>query len=133
MPFSGQLWYLTEGNGSEARLVRVNDDGTGSTLIVDNGSGAIGSATTSDIGVDTAAGFYFALLSNTNNDHATLVRGSIGGGATSTLVTFTSTDIVNTIEVDQINRKIYVGIQNSTGRTAPPPGSRSTATTPRAR
>jgi Ca2+-binding RTX toxin-like protein len=122
MPFSGQLWYLTEGNGSEARLVRVNDDGTGSTLIVDNGSGAIGSATTSDIGVDTAAGFYFALLSNTNNDHATLVRGSIGGGATNTLVTFASTDIVNTIEVDQINRKIYVGIQNSTGTNGPATG-----------
>ena len=61
MPFSGQLWYITEGGDANTRLVRINDDGTGSTVVIDNGGAGTGddklpSSFTSDIGLDTAAG-----------------------------------------------------------------------------
>jgi hypothetical protein len=48
------------------------------------------------------------------------VRGSIGGGAPrSRWSTFVDEIIVNTIEVDPINHKIYVGIQDGTGTNGP--------------
>ena len=121
MPFSGQLWYMTEGGDADTRLVRINDDGTNSTIIVSNGASGVGddkfsSSFNGDVGVDTAAGFYFAIVSSTINDHATLVRGSINSSAAPDVVaTFTSSYIVNTVEVDAINHKIYVGVQNGSG------------------
>ncbi|MBO9557250.1 MAG: hypothetical protein J7515_01520 [Caulobacter sp.] len=121
MPFSGQLWYMTEGGDADTRLVRVNDDGTGQTTVVSNGAPGPGddrfiSSFTADLGVDTAAGFYFAILSNEINDHAYLVRGSIDGSAgPTTVIDFADDLIVNTIEVDAINHKIYVGVQDGNG------------------
>ena len=121
MPFSGQLWYITEGGDADTRLARINDDGTGATVIVDNGAAGTGddkfaSSFTADIGVDTAAGFYFALESNSINDHAVLVRGAIGSSAAPTeVVTFSTSLIVNTIEVDPLTRRIYVGVQDGAG------------------
>jgi hypothetical protein len=123
MPFSGQLWYLTEGGDAETRLVRINDDGTTSTIINDNGGAGTGdddfiSSFTADVGVDTASGFYFAITNAPapQNDTAYLVRGTIGGGAAPVIVVdFADGLIVNTIEVDAINHKIYVGVQDGLG------------------
>jgi diphthamide synthase (EF-2-diphthine--ammonia ligase) len=123
MPFSGQLWYLTEGGDAETRLVRINDDGTTSTIVNDNGGAGTGdddfiSSFTADIGVDTASGFYFAITNAPapQNDTAYLVRGTIGGGAAPVIVVdFADGLIVNTIEVDAINHKIYVGVQDGLG------------------
>ena len=112
---TGQLWYATEGGDADTRLVRINNDGSSHTITVDNGGAGTGddhfvSSFTSDIGLDTAAGFYFAILSNDINDHALLVRGVIGSSATpTTVVDFPDNIIVNTIEVDPINHKIYAG------------------------
>jgi len=124
MPFSGQLWYLTEGGDAETRLARVNDDSTASTTIVDNGGPGTGddnfvSSFTSGLGVDTAAGFYFAVLSNAVDDNAILVRGSTtGSGAPTTVIDFPDDIIVQGIEIDTINHKIYVGHQDGTGASA---------------
>jgi len=123
MPFSGQLWYITEGGDAETRLVRINDDGTGSTIVNDNGGAGTGdddfiSSFNTDIGVDTATGFYFAIANapSPQNTVAYLVRGRIDGSVTPTIVVdFVDTIIVNTIEVDAINRKIYVGVQDDAG------------------
>ncbi|MFZ0269061.1 M10 family metallopeptidase C-terminal domain-containing protein [Caulobacter sp.] len=121
MPFSGQLWYITEGGDADTKLVRVNDDGTSSTTVVSNGTGGTGddafvSSFTSGLGVDTAAGFYFAVLSNSIDDHALLVRGSINSAAApTTVVDFPDAIIVETIEVDAVNRRIYVGYQDGAG------------------
>ncbi|MBO9707843.1 MAG: M10 family metallopeptidase C-terminal domain-containing protein [Caulobacter sp.] len=121
MPFSGQMWYLTEGGDADTRLVRINDDGTGQTTVVSNGAAGTGddkfiSSFVGDLGVDTATGFYFALLSNEINDHAYLVRGSINSSAApTTVIDFADNLIVQTIEVDAINRKIYVGVQDGSG------------------
>jgi len=118
MPFSGQLWYITEGGDADTKLVRINDDGTGSTTVVSNGGAGTGddafsSSFTSGLGIDTAAGFYFAILSNSIDDHALLVRGSINSAAApTTVVDFPDTIIVETIEVDAVNRRIYVGYQD---------------------
>ncbi|WP_298927029.1 choice-of-anchor U domain-containing protein [uncultured Ramlibacter sp.] len=124
MPFSGQLWYITEAQDADTRLVRINDDGTGSTIVNDNGVGGAGdndfpSSSVTDIGVDTAAGFYFAIANTASphNTNAFLVRGNIDGSLNPTVVVvdFPDTIIVNTIKVDAINRKIYVGVQDNFG------------------
>ena len=67
MALSGQLWYITEGQDADTRLVRIHDDGTHSTIINDNGGLGTGdndfpSSAVTDIGVDTAAGIFFAIL-----------------------------------------------------------------------
>ncbi|MBW8890676.1 MAG: hypothetical protein JF617_00310, partial [Burkholderiales bacterium] len=121
MPFSGQLWYITEGGDANTRLVRINDDGTGSTVVIDNGGAGTGddklpSSFTSDIGLDTAAGFYFAIASSPLDNTAYLVRGAIGSSAAPAIaVDFPDTIIVNTIEVDPFTHKIYVGYQDGAG------------------
>ncbi len=102
MPFSGQLWYLTEGGGADAKIARVNDDGTTSTTIVNSFATNV-----SGLGVDTAAGFYFAVVNNSVNDHALLVRGSINSSAAPVVVVdFSDEIVVETIEVDAINHKM---------------------------
>ena len=126
MPFSGQLWYITEGGDADTRIARVNDDSTTTTTVVSNGGVGTGddqfvSSFTSGLGVDTAAGFYFAVLSNTIDDHALLVRGAIdGSGTPTTVVDFPDNIIVETIEVDTINHKIYAGYQDG---SFPPSGA----------
>ncbi|MDQ0323457.1 hypothetical protein QO002_005663 [Pararhizobium capsulatum DSM 1112] len=116
------MWYITEGGDAETRLVRINDDGTASTIVNDNGGAGTGdndfpSNSVTDIGVDTAAGFYFAIANTASplNYNAYLVRGNIDGSGTPTIVVDFSPDtlIVNTIEVDPINRRIYVGVQDN--------------------
>ncbi|HWW27896.1 MAG TPA: M10 family metallopeptidase C-terminal domain-containing protein [Caulobacter sp.] len=118
---TGQLWYATEGGDADTRIVRINNDGSSHTVNVDNGGAGTGddhliSSFTADIGLDTAAGFYFAVLSSQNNDVAYLVRGVIGSSATpTTVVDFPDNIIVNTIEVDPINHRIYAGYQDGSG------------------
>ena len=118
---TGQLWYATEGGDADTRISRINNDGASHTVNVDNGGAGTGddhliSSFTSDIGLDTAAGFYFAVLSSNNNDNAFLVRGVIGSSATpTTVVDFPNAIIVNTIEVDPINHRIYAGYQDGSG------------------
>jgi len=120
MPFSGQLWYLSEGGGADTKIARVNDDSTVSTTIVSNFGTNV-----SGLGVDTATGFYFAIVNSSINDHAVLVRGSINSAAAPTTVfDFDDDIIVETIEVDAINRKIYACYQENTGSDATRTGIR---------
>ena len=130
MPFSGQLWYLTEGGDADTRLSWVNDDSTASTTLLSNGVAGTGddkfiSSLTSGLAVDTAAGFYFAILSNSVDDTAFLVRGSINSSAAPvTVVDFPDNVVVEGIEIDTINHKIYTGYQDGTGASAANTGIR---------
>ncbi|MBP1857871.1 beta strand repeat-containing protein [Rhizobium herbae] len=116
---SGQLWFTTEGGDGDTRIVRVNNDGSSQTINIDNtpATDPLPSSFQADVGLDTAAGFYFGLSnSGTFGDNALLVRGNIGSSATpTTVVDFPDTVIVNGMQVDAINHKIYVGYQDGSG------------------
>ncbi|WP_068956305.1 cadherin-like domain-containing protein [Pararhizobium polonicum] len=126
---TGQLWFMTEGGDADTRLVHINNDGSALTTAVDNGAVGVGddkfvSSFTADVGLDTAAGFYFGVLNGgPSGDHAYLVRGVIGSSATpTTVIDFPDDIIVNSIQVDAINHRIYAGYMD--GQTAVPAGIR---------
>jgi diphthamide synthase (EF-2-diphthine--ammonia ligase)/6-phosphogluconolactonase (cycloisomerase 2 family) len=116
---TGQLWFATEGGDADTRIVRVNNDGSSQTINIDNSPATdpLPSSFQADVGVDTVSGFYFGLSnSGTFGDNAYLVRGVIGSSATPTIVIdFPDSVIVNGIQVDAINHKIYLGYQDGSG------------------
>jgi Ca2+-binding RTX toxin-like protein len=116
---TGQLWFTAEGGDGDTRIVRINNDGSSQTVHIDNSpvTDPLPSSFQADVGLDTAAGFYFGLTnSGTFGDNAILVRGAIGSGATPvTVVDFPDTVIVNGIQVDAINNRIYIGYQDGSG------------------
>jgi len=126
---TGQMWFMTEGGDAETRLMHINNDGSGFVTTVDNGAAGVGddkfvSSFTADLGLDTAAGFYFAVLNGgPTGDHAFLVRGVIGSSAApTTVVDFPDDIIVNTIQVDAVNNRIYACFMD--GQDADPAGIR---------
>lgn len=118
MAVNGQLWYLTQGSGGETALVRVNDDGSQSTIVV-SGAGNLGTAFPQEVVLDPATGYYFVLSnSGTFGDTAVLLRGNINSSAAPTVVVdFPDTVIANTMQIDPYTHKIYVGYQDGTGTT----------------
>lgn len=130
----GQLWYQTQGAGDDVRIVRVNNDGTNQTTVVDNSPAAFPTSFPTDIGLDTARGFYFAIFNDgpLTATSASIVRGSLTGGAPTTLVNFTQANtggspydanpIVSALYVDPFSQRIFVGIQDQDGNDA---GARS--------
>ena len=128
MPVHGQLWWSGEGDPADARIVYVNDDGSNQTVEADNDPATeLVTDHVQDIGLDTAAGFYFALVNfGAFGDGARLVRGTIGGSGPATVVADFQVGsdpddsnfddlIVNAMQVDDINHKIYVGVQDPFG------------------
>jgi len=112
---TGQLWAMTDGAGSpgagvDTRVFTINGDGSNQTTVVDNSSGTkFARDYVADMGVDTAAGFYFAIVNSDDNDTAQMVRGQIGSSAAPTVLTsWDPKFIVNSLQVDAINHKIYV-------------------------
>src|SRR6218665_4041895 len=96
-PPSGQLWYTTEGGDAATRVVRVTNHSTTQTIVVDNSPAVdpMPSSFMADIGLDTAAGFYFvALNGGPGGDHAFLMRGNIDGGSAPTTVIDFPDDII---------------------------------------
>jgi hypothetical protein len=131
MPVTGQLWWTSEGDPFDARLVFVNSDGSNQTVEADNDPAPeLETGFVQDVGLDTAAGFFFALVNNGNfGGEARLVRGTIGGAGPATVVADfrvggeegdTNFDdiIVNALHVDNINEKIYVSYQDPFGDAA---------------
>ncbi|GAA0650730.1 beta strand repeat-containing protein [Brevundimonas lenta] len=119
MPVTGQLWFTTEAGDADTRIVRVNSDGSGQTINIDNSPAVdpLISSFVADVGLDTAAGFYFALANGgVSGLNAFLVRGAIGSSAApTTVIDFADNIIVNGIQVDAINQRIYVGYQDDSG------------------
>ena len=131
MAVTGQFFFAGQGGPTESRIAYLNNDGTGQTVIADNNPSLdLLTSFVQDIAVDTAAGFYFALV----NDGATgvgarLVRGSIANGGPATVVASfiignDASDangddlLVRSLHVDSINERIYVAVQDPTGVAA---------------
>ncbi|WP_052573440.1 Ig-like domain-containing protein [Haloferula sp. BvORR071] len=114
---TGQFWWAGEGNPTDARIAYANNDGGAQTVNTDNSPTVdLVSAFPQDVGLDTAAGFYFAIVSSSLHDHASLLRGPIGGAAApAVVVTFPSSLIVDALHVDPINKKIYTTWQDGNG------------------
>ncbi|MGO4831050.1 beta strand repeat-containing protein, partial [Rhizobiaceae sp. 2RAB30] len=112
MAVTGQLWYLTQGGDTDARLVYINDDGTNQTTVVDNSPTTdLVTGFPQEVVVDWAAGRYYVLVNGgTSGDGARLLMGQVGSPAAPTVVhTFAADDIVNAIHIDPINERLYVG------------------------
>ncbi|BCH33357.1 hypothetical protein MesoLjLc_52870 [Mesorhizobium sp. L-8-10] len=112
MAVTGQLWYLTQGGNTDARLVYVNDDGTNQTVHVDNSPTTdLVTGFPQEVVVDWAAGIYYVLVNGgPSGDGAMLLMGQVGSPAAPTVVhTFAADDIVNAIHIDPINERLYVG------------------------
>ncbi len=128
MPVTGQLWWAGEGDAGDARIAYVNDDVTNQTVEADNDpSPELETGFVQDVGLDTAAGFFFALVNNGNfGTEARLVMGTIGASGPATVVADFRVGgepndenfddiIVNALHVDAINLKVYVGYQDPFG------------------
>ncbi len=118
---AGQLWYRTSGSGDDVRVVRANSDGSGITTVVDDNPDTALLPRNSDIAVDTSIGFYFALDSNALQQNGVLIRGSITGSGSPTVVmnfaalTGDADVMVSAMYLDAPNRRIFVGTQESNG------------------
>ncbi|MBR0852348.1 cadherin domain-containing protein [Bradyrhizobium diazoefficiens] len=120
---SGQLWYLGQGNPTDARLAYMNisaangsnAEGT-TTVLVDNNPGLdLGTAVPVDVQIDWAAGLYYVLSNGGIGDHATLLMGHIGSSAAPTVVYSPNpNDILNTIQIDSASHHLYVGTTEGT-------------------
>jgi Ca2+-binding RTX toxin-like protein len=124
MPTTGQFFFGTEGGGDDTRVAYVNQGTTTQFLVADNSPtiSLIG-FNISDIVLDTAAGFYFAIVNGGNDGSgAYLVRGSLSGGPVTILADYrnvvadTSDDtLVNALAIDPVTNRLYVGLQEATG------------------
>lgn len=116
---TGQFWWCGEGNPTDARIAYANNDGGAQTVNTDNSPTVdLVTAFPQELGLDTAAGFYFAIVNGGGGlgTNARLVRGPIGGAAAVTVVvTFPNDLIVNALQVDAINKKIYTTWQDGAG------------------
>ena len=125
MPTTGQLWWAGEGDPQDAHIVFVNSDGTNQTVEADNDpTPELVTGFVQDVGLDTAAGFFFAIVNDgAFGTGARLVRGQIGGSGPATVVADFRMNIgdefddiiVNALHVDNINEKIYVTYQDPNG------------------
>jgi hypothetical protein len=128
MPIHGQLWWTAEGDPSDQQLVFINDDGSNQTTEADNDpANELITAHIQDVGLDTAAGWFFAIVNDGSfGNGARLVRGHIGGSGPATVVADFQVGsdpddsnfddiIVNALYVDNINEKIYVSWQDPFG------------------
>jgi len=128
MPITGQLWWTGEGDPSDVMVVYINSDGSNQTTEADNDPAPeLVTAHVQDVGLDTAAGWFFAIVNDgAFGNGARLVRGQIGGSGPVTVVADFQVGadpgdsnfddiIVNALHVDNINEKIYVSYQDPLG------------------
>ncbi|MDP3895478.1 MAG: DUF4347 domain-containing protein [Mesorhizobium sp.] len=106
----GQLWYLTQGGTTDARLNYINDDGTGGTTHIDNSPTTdLGTGFPEDVALDTAAGLYFVLSGGGDGSNSRLLVGSITSpNAPSTEITFDLDGLAYAIHVDPVSQQLYV-------------------------
>jgi VCBS repeat-containing protein len=119
-PLTGQLWYLTQGGTTDARISYINADGSDATTLV-NGPVNVGTGFPTQISLDAPANFYFEISSGGpgGGSGSKLYEGHIDSAAAPTLeITFGATQLIFGMVVDPINEHIYVGVTNSSGNAA---------------
>jgi VCBS repeat-containing protein len=116
LSLTGQLWFVTQGNTTDARLEYINNDNSGNTVLVDNSPTTdLVTGFPEDVQVDWAAGVYFVLV---NGDPAggtggRVLMGHVGSTAAPTVV-YQASDltqngqIINAIQLDQYTHHLYV-------------------------
>ncbi|HEY1604435.1 MAG TPA: hypothetical protein VGF77_02435, partial [Allosphingosinicella sp.] len=113
MTVSGQLWFLTQGSTSNARLAYDNNDGSPDTVLIDDSATAkLGTFHPQDVQVDWAAGVYFVVANGgPSGSGAEVLMGHINSNAAPVVVyTPPSTnDVINTLQVDPLTHHLYVG------------------------
>ncbi|EJL33128.1 hypothetical protein PMI01_02288, partial [Caulobacter sp. AP07] len=108
---TGQVWYLTQGGATDARLVYVNSDGLNHTTVFDNNPSVdLGTGFPEDVVLDTAAGLFYVLAGGGDGSNSRILMGHIGSATPPTAVeTFNATDdLVYAMHIDNINEKLYV-------------------------
>lgn len=112
----GQLWFGVAGEGASNPVGFVNSDGSGQTFVAPS-SGTAPFSFMQDVGLDTAAGFYFAVDTEGGggSDPVSLVVGQIGTGAQIQALSLNpdganSAYSVNTLAVDPKNHVVYLGV-----------------------
>lgn len=114
----GQIWYSAEGNNGDARIGYFNSNGGNHFVLVDNTPSIdLTTGFVEALAIDSAAGFYFALVTGNEGLNARLVRGQIGSSAAPTVIyTFDPNFVINSednlafhIDIDTINERLYFG------------------------
>ncbi|KRA66514.1 hypothetical protein ASD79_04420 [Caulobacter sp. Root655] len=108
---TGQVWYLTQGGTTDARLVYVNSDGLNHTTVFDNNPTTdLGTGFPEDVVLDTAAGLFYVLSGGGDGSNSRILVGHIGSATPPTAVeTFNATDdLVYAMHIDNISEKLYV-------------------------
>jgi hypothetical protein len=107
----GQLWYLTQGAGSDAGLHFINGDGSNPTLVVDNDPTLdLATPFPEDVVLDTAAGLYYVLSTDGTGTNASILVGHIGSAAPPVAVqTYDPFGaLAFALHLDATNNKLYV-------------------------
>jgi VCBS repeat-containing protein len=130
MPTRGQLFFGTDGLQGDKRIAYYNEGTTGPQfLIIDNATGGVPgnlfAFTVDDIVVDSAAGFYYAIVNDGVGTGAYLVRGAISGGPATALVNYATVfgpsnvdPVVVSLAIDPASSRLYVGVQEASGVAA---------------
>ena len=123
MAVTGQLWYLGQGNPTDARLAYIDiNASTGSntnsatTVVVDNNPDLdLATAIPQEVQFDWAAGLYF-VATNGSLAGGKILMGHIGSTAAPTVVyTAPSEFALNTIQIDPFTHHLYLGILEQAG------------------
>ncbi|MBY0285435.1 MAG: VCBS domain-containing protein [Sphingomonas sp.] len=125
----GQLFFGTDGLLVDKRIAYFNEGTTGPEFrIIDNASGNnLRGFSVENMVVDSAAGFYYAIVSDgTGGQSAFLIRGAISGGPVTVLADYATAlgasnpdPLVLSLAIDPVNSRLYVGIQENTGMLSP--------------
>jgi hypothetical protein len=107
---NGQLWYLTQGNPTDARLARFNDDGVNPATHIDNSPTTdLGTGFPEEIGIDMPAGKYWVLSGGGDGSNSRILMGNVGStAAPATVHTFDTDGLAYAIHVDPINEFLYI-------------------------
>jgi hypothetical protein len=119
-PLTGQLWYVTQGGTTDARISYINADGSNPTTLV-NGPTNVGTGFPTQISLDAPANLYFEIASGGpgGGSGSKLLFGHIDSAAAPTVaISYLATQLVFGLEVDPIHEHIYVGVVNSSGAAA---------------
>jgi hypothetical protein len=115
-PPTGQLWYVTQGSLTDARLAHINNDNGNPINLVDNSPTTdLQTGFPEDMQIDPAANLYYVLVDGgpPTDTNAQLLVGHLNSTAAPTVV-FTvpnNNDIVNAIQLDPFTHHLYLGYE----------------------
>jgi lipopolysaccharide export system protein LptA len=123
--FTGQFWYVAQGNPTDARLAYINipaasnsNTSSATTVLVDNNPTVdLQTGFPEDVQVDWAAGVYFMVVNGgPDGSGGKILMGHVNSTAAPVVVyTAPVNDSINTLQVDQFSHHVYVGRLEQSG------------------